>query len=200
MLRVRQVHPITRAIGVFGAVAALVTGVTYAALNSQATLTNNIISSATADLQVKSTGSFAAQDAGFAFSGIVPGGPAVPAAGHAFQLKNNGSTDLDVAVSVPTAPTFTGGTVDQTKVELVIACSTTGGKNFSKTASLSALVAAHPTGGLLTTPDFLPTGTDGTANCTAKMQMAADAFSGSGGVSSGFFNIVFTGTPHTVAP
>lgn len=196
MLRVRQVNPIVRAIGVFGAVAALVTGVTYAALNSQATLTNNIISSATADLQVKSSGSFAVQDAGFAFTGIVPGGPAVPAAGKAFQLKNNGTTDLDVAVSVPSAPTFTGGTVDQTKVKLVVSCTTTGGKAFSNTSSLSALVAAHPTGGVLMTPDFLPTTTDNIANCTAKVQMDADAVTGSGGVTTDFFNIVFTGTPH----
>lgn len=200
LLRFRRVNPVTRAIAVFGVVATLVTGITYAALTSQATLTNNIISSASANLQVKSTGSFATQDAGFAFTGIVPGGPAMPLAGNAFQLRNAGDTDLDISVSVPTAPTFTGGTVDQSKVDLVLSCSTTGGKVFSKTIDLAALVGAHGTGGILMTPDYLPQGTDNVANCTAKVQMDADAVTGSSSVSTNFFNIVFTGTVHTTLP
>ena len=193
----RGLNPAMRAVTVFGVVATAVTGVTYAALNSQATLTNNIISSATANLQVKSGGSFAAQDAGFAFTGVIPGGPAVPAAGKAFQLRNAGDTDLDVSVSVPAAPTFSGGPVITSKVKLVLACATTGGKNFSKTTDIDSLVAAHATGGILMTTDFLPKTTDNTANCTVKVQMDADAFSGSSTGVSDFFNIVFTGTPHT---
>ncbi|MCW1907970.1 MAG: hypothetical protein KIH63_001375 [Candidatus Saccharibacteria bacterium] len=197
LLRFRRVNPVTRAIAVFGVVATLVTGITYAALTSQATLTNNIISSASANLQVKSTGSFATQDAGFAFTGIVPGGPAMPLAGNAFQLRNAGDTDLDVAVSVPALPTFVGGTVDPSKVDLLISC-TAGSSTFAKTASLADLVAAHGTGGLLMTPDYLPHTTGNVADCTAKVQMDSDAITGSGPVSTTFFNIVFTGTVHTL--
>lgn len=190
-------NPVARAIAVFGVVAIAVTGVTYAAINSQATLTNNIISSATANLQVKSTGSFATQDAGFAFTGVIPGGPAVPAAGKAFQLKNAGDTDLDISVSVPTAPTFSGGPVDMSKVNLIVSCTTPGGKNFGITKDIAALEGAHTTGGVLLTSDFLPKTTDTLANCVAKIQMDVDAFSGSNTGVSDFFNIVFTGTPHT---
>jgi hypothetical protein len=182
---------------VFGVVATLVTGITYAALTSQATLTNNIISSASANLQVKSTGSFATQDAGFAFTGIVPGGPAMPLAGNAFQLRNAGDTDLDVAVSIPTMPTFVGGTVDPSKVDLLISC-TNGSLTFAKTASLSDLVAAHGTGGLPMITGYLPHTTSNVADCTAQVQMDADAITGSGPVSTNFFNIVFTGTVHTL--
>ncbi len=64
--------PLVRAVAVFTGVVALVSGVTFAALQSQATLTNNTIASAKAGLQVKSTGSFASQDAGFAFTGVLP--------------------------------------------------------------------------------------------------------------------------------
>lgn len=196
MKRIFQLSPLVRAFTVFGMVAALVAGVTVAALQSQATLTNNTIASATADLQVKSTGSFAAQDAGFAFTGVVPGGPAVPAVGNDFQLRNNGDIDLNVAASIPTAPTFSvtpSSTVDLTKVDVILDCSA-GANSFSLTTDVDALVAAHGSGGVPMVPDSLPFSGDDTADCTAKVQMDSDAFTGSS-ASSTNFNIVFTGTP-----
>lgn len=198
MLRIHRFSPLAKAGAVFGAVAIITTSVTFAALQSQASLTNNTISSATANLQVKSSGSFAPQDAGFAFAGVVPGGAAVPATGNAFQLKNGGDIDLAIYASMPAAPTFSGGTVDQSKVKLVLDCTTTGGKAFALTSDLTALVAAHSTGGVLMAVDALPKTTDNIADCIAKVQMDIDALSGSGGVSSTFFNVVFTGKP--VAP
>lgn len=196
MLRIRRINPVTRALAVFGVVATLVTGITYAALTNQASLTNNIISSATADLEVKSTGEFAAQDAGFAFTGIVPGGPAVPVDGNDFQLRNAGDVDLDIAMSVPTAPIFSGGTVVQSEVDVIVSC-TAGTNTFSLTEDLAALVAAHGTGGIPMSPDALPHTTNNVADCTVKIQMSEDAITGSGSVSSNFFNIVFTATPDT---
>ena len=192
-----QVNPLVRASVVFAIVAALVAGVTYASLQSQATLTNNTIASATALLEVKSTGSFAAQDAGFAFTGVVPGGPAVPALGNDFQLRNSGDVDLDIAASIPSAPTFTvspSGTVDTSRVDLVLDC-TAGANTFSLTTDIDALVAAHGSGGVAMTPDALPFSGTNVADCTAKVQMDSDAFTGSS-ASSTNFNIVFTGTPN----
>jgi hypothetical protein len=193
----RQMNPVVRALTTFAAVAALVTGVTFAALQGQASLVNNTISSATADLQVKSSGSFAAQDAGFTFSGVLPGGSAVPVAGHAFQLKNNGTTDLNIAVSVPVAPTFTvqpgPGSVDLSKVDMLISCSN-GVANFTLTSDLATLVSAHGTGGIAVTGTNLPQSPNNIVSCLARAQMDADAFAGTS-ASSNNFNIVFTGTP-----
>lgn len=194
-LHLRRYSPVARAMLVFGVVASLVTGVTFAALNNQATLTNNTISSATAELQIKSSGQFAPQDAGFAFSDIIPGGPAVPEPGGAFQLRNTGGTDLDISVSIPALPVFSGGEVDPSKVDLIVGCSTTGGQNFSVTASFADLLAAHATGGVALGDGFLPKTTDNVANCTVQAQMDEDAIEDS--VSSGFFNIVFHGGVHT---
>jgi hypothetical protein len=189
-------NPQVRSVSIFGVVAVLVTGVTYAALQSQATLTNNTIASATASLQVQSTGSFASQDAGFAFTGVIPGGSAVPALGNAFKLRNNGTIDLDIAASIPTAPTFTvspvAGPVDLSKVDLVLSC-TTGANSFALTTDIAALVAAHGTGGVSMTPDNLPFSGLNTADCTVQVQMDSDAFTG-GSANSTNFNIVFTGT------
>ncbi len=201
MKQVLRLNPMFRAVGVFSAVAALVTGITFAALTSQASLVNNTISSATASLQVKSSGSFATQDAGFVFSGVTPGGGAVPALGYAFQLRNNGTVDLNIAASIPTAPIFTvspgPGAVDLTKVDLILSC-TAGSETFALTTDLAALVAAHGTGGVVMAPDALPFSGSNTADCTAKVQMDSDAFAG-GSASSTNFNIVFTGT-NVVAP
>ena len=189
--------PLVRAVAIFTGVVALVSGVTFAALQSQATLTNNTIASATAGLQVKSTGSFASQDAGFAFTGVLPGGPAVPASGNAFQLKNNGTIDLNISASIPVAPTFTvspdPGPVDLSKIDLILSC-TAGVNTFALTTDIAALVAGHASGGVPMTPNNLPYTGSNIANCIAKVQMDADAFTG-GSASSTNFNIVFTGAP-----
>lgn len=187
-------HPLVRALGVFGIVAALVTSVTFAALQSQATLTNNTITSATAGLEVKSSGSFAAQDAGFVFSGALPGGPAVPATGHAFQLRNSGTANLVVAASIPTMPTFTvgsSGVADPAMIDVILSC-IAGANSFSVTASVADLVAAHATGGVVMPSDILPAGSGNVADCTAQVQLNSGAFTGSS-LTTGNFNLVFTG-------
>jgi len=73
-----------RAFGVMAAVAVIVSGVTFAALQSQqAKLTGNIIQTATANLQVSPNGSSYANSLdGFAFQNLVPGGVAVPNVDH----------------------------------------------------------------------------------------------------------------------
>lgn len=191
MLSIRKINPLARAIGIIGAVMALVTGVTYAALQSQATLTDNTISSATADLQIdnmENNGTnpqaFSDTDTGFAFTGVVPGGSASNS--HSFQLKNNGTTPMTIKVGMPALPTWVvspSGTVDNSKVMLNITC----------------------TGPTLTYNDFVQTiwstgssmsGTLGAGEvtaCTTNVTMDSDAFTGESAASS-TFNLIFTGT------
>ena len=101
MVSVFKMSPLLRAIGVIGAVAALVTGITFAALQSQATLTNNTISSATAGLQVSTDNlGFGASQTGFTVTGLVPGAGTT----KTFYLRNNGEVALNVTARVPALP------------------------------------------------------------------------------------------------
>ncbi len=194
MVGVFKMSPLLRAIGVIGAVAALVTGITFAALQSQATLTNNTISSATADLQIKSGGRFDTFATGFAFVNVVPGGPAVPSVPFSFDLKNNGGlsgANLDIKVYAA-LPIFTSipvlSTVAPDKVFVRFNC--TGGLTITNLdRSLTTLSTA---GGVAFGGPLAPTSGSEIANCTAQAYMQTDAFSGSS-TSSNNFNLVFTG-------
>src|SRR6266545_1083516 len=118
MRSISFINPVVRATVVIGAVAALVTGVTFAALQSQATLTDNTIASATAALQVNNTddatNGLGSTDVGFAFSDLLPGADYGPA--KHFSLKNNGTADLKVTVKA--TGTTTTGTIDKAKVHI----------------------------------------------------------------------------------
>src|SRR4051794_22881330 len=93
---------IFRAIGVIAALIVIVSGVTFAALQSQQdTLTGNTIQTATANLQLSTDGtSYNNSHAGFDFTNIVPGGAAMPTAGYGFYLKNGGGTPLTLKLAV----------------------------------------------------------------------------------------------------
>ena len=191
MQSIRSISPVVRAVGVIGAVAILVTSITYAALQSQVTLTNNTIASASTDLQINNTdngGTFVDTDTGFAFTGAVPGG-AESSVGN-FQLKNNGTADMNITVKVPTLPTWTvspAGPVDNSKVTVKLSC-TDANETYTVTKSLTDLNAAAVTfaTGSLAAGD--------TATCTAKIAMAVDAFTGESANASNF-TFEFTGTP-----
>ncbi len=184
---IRQISPVARAILVIGVVAALVTSITFAALQSQATLTNNSISSATAELQVDNIDNgagFGATDLGYDFVGIVPGG-AGSNVGN-FQLKNNGSAPLSVSVEVPVDPVFTvlpSGSVDPAKVDVVIQ----RGAGTPQVFALSDLLA----GPVTITGGNIAAGA--TENFNVQVLMDADAFTGTS-ASSDDFTFTFTGT------
>jgi predicted ribosomally synthesized peptide with SipW-like signal peptide len=185
-----KLNPVVRATGIIGATAALVTGVTFAALSSSATLTNNTIATGTAGLQVSSDGgtTFSNLEDGFAFTGIVPG---LTASGDKnFQLKNTGSTDLTVSAKLDGAPAWTTdpvlASVDNTKVNVEFACTDTSATPYGVTTTVAALVL----GNVALTGDTLAVGD--TATCTVEVSMDAAAFSGSSATSDQF-DIVFTG-------
>lgn len=105
MVLAKKINPVARAVMTITAVAALVSGVTFAA-TSQATLTGNNITmaAATADLQLWNGIEFASTAPGFSFSDLEPGEESDP---FNFYFKNNGNVPLDVTASIPTLPDLT---------------------------------------------------------------------------------------------
>lgn len=99
-----RINPLARAVATFMAVAGLVTGITYAALSSSATLTNNTINSATASLKVWNGSSFEGTAQGFTVTGLVP---SVVTDEYPFYLKN---ADLPLKVTIQaSAPASAAG-------------------------------------------------------------------------------------------
>jgi len=119
--RTNRFLPYIRAGGVVAAVMIVVSGVTFAALQSQQVkLTGNSIQTATANLLLSSDGvNFGASQIGFAFGAIVPGGQASPADGYPVFLKNAGGTPLALKLALSSTPTNLDN-VDLTKVHVIL--------------------------------------------------------------------------------
>lgn len=164
---------VARSVAVIGALIALAGSVSFAALQSPtASLTNNTIQSASADLRIgTSATSFAATRSGFDFADIVPGGNAQPADGHAMWLKNYGTAALNVRVSIGSTP-INPSAIDLSQVSLVITRQDTA---TSQSLTIQSLVDAYPTGVLLT--DGLSAGS--VAEYKLQAKMTETAFNGS---------------------
>jgi hypothetical protein len=177
-----------RAVAVMGIVMMIVSGVTFAALQSQqAVLSGNTIESATADLKISTDGTnYSTTQTGFDFAAVVPGGPAVPAAGYSFYLKNSGTTNSQVKVGVSTTPTNLSS-IDLSKVSVVIT-RVPGGT--AQTLTLASLISAYASGGTALTDSL---SANSFSQYKIQVSMAADAFTGSG-ASLGNISFVFTGT------
>lgn len=178
---------IARAVGVVAAVAIMVTGVTFAALQSQqAVLSGNMLQSASANLLIgtasATSSEFSSSHSGFTFTDIVPGGPAVPATSSLY-LKNTGTATLSVKLSVGATPTNTSN-VDLSKVMLRI---TRVDTDTTQSASLQALID----GGLSLTDTLAPASTG--IEYTLSASMTDDAFTGSS-AAIGAIDLVFSGT------
>ena len=191
MVRVNVVSPVFRAVLVVGAVMAIATGVTFAALQSQATLTDNTISSATADLQVNSTGEdFGATDTGFDFTGLVPG--ADYGAASDFQLRNNGDADLNVQVYAETVSATGTGVLDKSKVMVKFTNTSTAEPAEYSLAQLEAANRDVPGASSTFTDLFLEA--PETDNFEIQVKLEEGAVSGTGPVSVNDFDLVFVGT------
>lgn len=101
MRKLFNINPLVRAVGVISAVAVLVGGVTFAALQSRATLTNNTISTASAGLEIWDGNSFENTAPGFDVTGLVPGRGSGE---NFFYLRNSGDADMNVTARVPRVP------------------------------------------------------------------------------------------------
>lgn len=179
---------LVRAVVVMGAVMSIVSGVTFAALQSQqAVLAGNSISTASADLKISTDGTtFTTSGTGFSFANIIPGGSAVPAGGNTFYLKNSGSTNVSLKMAISNTPTNTSN-VDLTKVSVIVT-RTPGGS--AQTFTMQQLMDTYATGG---TAVSTPINTATTAQFSIQVSMTSDAFSGPS-ATLGNINIVFTGT------
>lgn len=190
MKRAHSIKPLARAIAVMATVAVIVSGVTFAALQSQqAVLAGNTIETASADLRVSNDGNtYSNSLSGFDFANLVPGGAAVPTAGYNFYLKNFGGTPLLLKLSV--ASTIANpDDVDLSKVNVILTSIGSGAQPQS--FSLADLVAASSTGGVsLNSPSPLMAGTQ--QKFAVQVSMAADAFSGSS-ASLGNIDLTFNG-------
>lgn len=149
----------------------ILAGLTFAALQSQpAKLTGNTINTATVGLLLSTDGSNYSQSLpGFSFTGIVPGGGAVPSGGNTFYIRNNGEVPLALKLAVANAPTNPAG-VDLNKVNIIL----TPTNGIAQSFSLQSLINANATGGLaVTAPKPLFVGNS--ASLTLKVSIDADA-------------------------
>ncbi len=169
-----QFRVVARGFVVVGSLVTLASGIGFAALQSpSASLTNNTIQSASADLRIgTSATSFAASRSGFDFTAIVPGGNAQPVDGHSMWLKNYGTSNLAVKVSIGSTPINTSA-VDLSHVWLIIARQ---GGGAPQVMTVQALVDAYPTG--LPIADALAAGESAEYKLQAKMD--DEAFNGTG--------------------
>ncbi|MCW1907971.1 MAG: hypothetical protein KIH63_001380 [Candidatus Saccharibacteria bacterium] len=192
-----KLNPVVRATGIIGATAALVTGVTFAALSSSATLTQNTISSETTDLVIDRAGAgdtdvdpvaFDETDAGFAFTGILPG--SVSSQTEAFSLRNLGTVNLGVKVKIANAGVLPAG-VDATDVVFTFE-STTGEPTITPTwADLTSVDGVT----LVADMDNNPVASE---EFTVKVSLDNSVTGES--VSITAFDFVFTGTAIAPAP
>ena len=184
MVSVQKINPVVRAILVVGAAAGLVVGVTFAALNSQATLTGNTISATAGLLLSTDEGTtFGGSVPGLNFSGVVLGDNS--GVTKTFKLKNAASSSMTLSLHVPTAPTFTGGTVDQNKVHVALACTTPTLTMASTTLTTLVSTEANITGTLAA---------GNIADCSVTVTFDSDAVIGGTSVTSSAFDLRFTGT------
>lgn len=196
MLTIKRMIPWLRAVLILAAVGLVVGLVTFAALQSQqAVLSGNMIESATAALQLSADGaSFASSQQGFNFSGLIPGGPAMPTqfGGKPLWFKNAGNATLTIKAMIAIPPTVTGD-VDLSKVFIVITPAVGG---TAQTVSLAALQTANTSGGVSLNIPVISAGSQVQYNIQASM--AADAFAGNS-ASIQNLNIVFVGSAYLPA-
>jgi hypothetical protein len=183
-----NLKPLLRSAIVLGAVGVITTAATFAALQSQqAVLAGNTINSATASLLVSNDGiAFNNSKPGFNFSGVVPGGPPVPAAGNSVYLRNSGSSNLSLKIAVSSTPSNLNN-VDLTKVFIEI---TRSDNSFNQTYSLKSLIDSFASGGTLM-GDTVNAGVTG--QYLLRASMSIDAFSNSNGVTISGVDLVFIG-------
>ncbi len=163
-------------------------GVAFAVLQSQRnTLTGNSIETKTANLQISVNGTvYSNSHGGFDFSGLMPGGAAIPASGYPVYLKNVGDTTLALKLSVISVPTNLGG-ADLNKVNILL---TPVGGGATQSFTLKALMDSDTTPGLAIDGGDLAAGA--TQQYMLQVSMTADAV-GSSGATLNNIDLSFTG-------
>lgn len=197
--KISKINPLARAVGVVGAVMALVTGVTFAALSDTATLTGNSIgtASANANLLLWDGDSFESSAPGFNFTGLEPGEASKP---FDFYLKNKGNVDLDLTAEIPALPAFSDG-ITAEDVTLSFSGNCDDEPVSATLAELNAAPIELPCGPLTDEPngfwgDWRHRKHD-KSNYRVTVKVADDVALGETEQTVGAFDIVFNGTADT---
>lgn len=174
---------ISRAVVAIGATLTLVAGATFANFGSTASLTTNTLDTATADLQVQTTGGFSSNAQGFTLTNVVPG---TDTPDFLFNLKNNGGVPLAVTAHIPGPVTYTGFT-DFSKVDVTI--KKNSDDSIVKTTTLADLINGEVSIETLAAAEV--------KEYKLVINVHTDAVTGSHAQIDAF-NIVFTGTQPSI--
>jgi len=182
MVNIRSINPMVRAVGTMGAVAAVVGGITFAALTSNTVaLSPNTLGSATASLEIGSGNGNSCETsndtkvAGFTDAKLTPGVASDPVE---FCLKNTGDVPLDLTTAIPQVA-FVDSPISPSDVTLDITCENGGHAH----GTLNQFTGGTPLGSL---------DADATTDCQATAELSA-SFSGTGKTVNSF-DIQFVGT------
>jgi hypothetical protein len=189
--KINRISPLARAILVIGAVAALVTGITFAQFTDTASMTGFTMASGTADLKVDGSDAGTEpsdSEAGFTFEGLAPGEESEP---QTFALRNDGDVDLNVTAFV--TPSAVTGLVDNSKIHF---CFNLAGSTDEPTCYTRAEMLANfndlPGNPLLAS--------ETPANVDYELFVKVDADHPGSGFSIALFDMTFTGTQVESAP
>lgn len=188
----KSLRSMVQTIGIIAAIMSMVGGVTYAALQSQQLLLkSNSITTPVANLSMSiDNTNFGTTLNGFPFTGLIPGGSAVPSSGWPVYLRNDGTTPL--AISISADPTLVNpNNVDLKKVHLILQ---PAGGGVPQNFLLSDLITANATNGLpLTSQSLARLVNNSTTSFTLQIMMDSDAFSGGSAIITGLI-LVFNAT------
>jgi hypothetical protein len=186
MYKISKLSPVARAVGVIGATAALVTGVTFANLTSNTVaLSPNTLDSASAQLAIglTNTGTCADRNLGprqGITATLIPG---VASAPYEFCLANTGEVDLGLTVSIPQAA-LAGSQISPSLVNLSIVCDNGG----TSSGALDQYTGGTPLGSLTASG-----GANDNTDCEATVTLSG-SYTGSGNETVNSFSINFDGS------
>lgn len=185
MRRSKKFRALLRSGGIVASLVVVVSGVTFAALQSQQdVLAGNTIETATANLLIsKDDTNYSASQTGFDFNSLVPGGAAMPVTGFPFYLKNSGQTDLDLKMSVSSVP-VNANNIDLSRVNVLL--TTMGNSGSPQSFTLQSLM----TGGGVSIGNISRSNSN---EYKLQISMASDAVSGNS-ASLGNVDFAFSGT------
>lgn len=189
----RQWAALLRPIGVLSAVIVLASGVTFAALQSQsATLQGSRITSATANLLIgDGQGGYGATAQGFNFDNIEPGGAPMPTPGNSLSLKNSGTSNL--ALKLTMNPNTFANPQNANTDRIFITLTPLSGSGPMQQFSLATLMAAYTSNTPL--PLNLNIAAGQVSQYSLQVQMTADSVtSTTSGVTLTGINLIFSGS------
>lgn len=208
MSRLNNISPFLRAVGVIGAVTAIVTGITFAQLGGKASLIGTTINSASGGLNIWSGSTWVTSTPGFAIAGLIPG----TGVNEKVYLQNNGGVPEAITAMIPTLPTSSGFTGWQNAIVNITAENTSctdppgfvdhttnssaSGSVFTVNTNIEDLAAGEVTlPCIMNAGDTGNSGVPGTSgNYDFHFDINESSIIGGGPATIGAFDFNFTGT------